>query len=157
MLKYKDIILDTFVEHKAGLINVDMETGKKINGIKKIDENSYKINGYTYYRAEDDKFVFISTGDKYYKLQKIDESEKDFAATAADLGIQEVISPMPGSVVKVLVNNNDKVEEGQPLIIIEAMKMETTIYAAIIGKVDDISVEDGEQIDSDKILMKVVK
>ena len=125
--------------------------------MKKIDDNYFKVAGEQFFRAEDDKYVYVSNGKAYFKFLKIDEEEQDFAASPDELGIQEVISPMPGSVVKVLVNNGDIVSEGDPLIIIEAMKMETSLYAALAGEVSELNVEDGEQIDSDRILMKVLK
>ncbi|MGL4705565.1 MAG: biotin/lipoyl-containing protein, partial [Enterococcus faecalis] len=49
----------------------------------------------------------------------------------------------------------DKVEKGQPLLITEAMKMETTIEARFAGTVDHIYVEEGEAISSGDLLLEV--
>jgi biotin carboxyl carrier protein len=156
-LKYNDIIFDSYVDKQAGLFNVEIEKGNKINGIKKIDRNFFKLSGKDYFRAEDEKFVYISTGDEYYKFEKLGESEKEYLAAALNADEQDVMSPMPGSVVKVPVNVGDKVSEGDPLIIVEAMKMETSLYASIDGIVSEINVESGEQVDTDKILIKIIK
>ncbi len=64
---------------------------------------------------------------------------------------------MPGSIVKVLVEKGQKVDEGDGLIIIEAMKMETTMYSSISGIVTEVNAKAGEQVDSDKVLLVVEK
>ena len=55
-------------------------------------------------------------------------------------------SPMPGRIVSTLVNIGDSVEEGQPLIVLEAMKMEHTIAANVAGEVVDIKCEAGDLV-----------
>jgi 3-methylcrotonyl-CoA carboxylase alpha subunit len=55
-------------------------------------------------------------------------------------------APMPGSVVSVLVKAGDKVAKGQPLIIMEAMKMEHTIVAPFDGKVEAVYFAAKEQV-----------
>ena len=53
---------------------------------------------------------------------------------------------MPGRIVSTLVNIGDSVEEGQPLIVLEAMKMEHTIAANVAGEVVDIKCEAGDLV-----------
>ena len=55
-------------------------------------------------------------------------------------------SPMPGKVLKVLVQEGDNVKEGDPLLILEAMKMEHTIKAQGEGTVKKIHCAEGEQV-----------
>ncbi|AQP53241.1 pyruvate carboxylase [Vagococcus penaei] len=62
---------------------------------------------------------------------------------------------MPGSVLDVLVEVGDDVVEGQPLLITEAMKMETTINASRTGKVQRIHVVAGEPIQSGDLLIEL--
>lgn len=62
---------------------------------------------------------------------------------------------MPGSVVKLLVQQGQSVEEGAPIIVVEAMKMEITLYSSISGVVTEINVEPGQQVDSDKTLVVI--
>jgi 3-methylcrotonyl-CoA carboxylase alpha subunit len=52
-----------------------------------------------------------------------------------DLGDAGLLAPMPGTLVKVLVHEGDEVAEGQPLVVLEAMKMEHTITAPYAGRV----------------------
>ena len=66
-----------------------------------------------------------------------------------------LIAPMPGKVVKVLVDMGQEVAAGAPLIVLEAMKMEHTVRAADAGTVRAIHVAVGEQVDSDRLLAVV--
>ena len=60
---------------------------------------------------------------------------------------------MPGTIVSVDVNVGDSVNEGQTLIILEAMKMENEIVAPHAGKVAAISVKKGDSVNSDDLLI----
>ena len=61
-------------------------------------------------------------------------------------------SPMPGSVWKVLAAQGDHVTKGQPLLIIEAMKMEHEIVAPVDGPLEELRVAEGDQVDAGSIL-----
>ena len=60
---------------------------------------------------------------------------------------------IPGKVVKILVKKGDVVEENQPLIVIEAMKMETNIVAKVAGKISSIEVKEGDMVTDKQLLM----
>ena len=63
-----------------------------------------------------------------------------------------LVAPMPGTVVKVLAAPGDAVTKGDPVVVIEAMKMEHTIGAAGDGTVAEILVEVGRQVDIDEVI-----
>ena len=63
------------------------------------------------------------------------------------LAAPEVDAPMPGKVLKVLVAEGQPVEHGDPLIVLEAMKMETTLYAESPAIVAKICVVPGQMVD----------
>lgn len=63
------------------------------------------------------------------------------------LAAPEVDAPMPGKVLKVLVAEGQPVEHGDPLIVLEAMKMETTLYAESPAIVAKICVVAGQMVD----------
>jgi len=67
----------------------------------------------------------------------------------------DVAPPMPGRVVKVLVAKDDRVKTGDPLLIIEAMKMESRVPAPIDGKVIGILVEEGENVKTDETVIQL--
>ena len=64
-------------------------------------------------------------------------------------------SPMPGTVVKVLVAEGDHVEKGQDLVVVEAMKMEIKISAPVAGTVKALAASEGAACDGGQILVEV--
>jgi len=65
------------------------------------------------------------------------------------------VSPMPGRVVRILVTVGTNVSAGQPMLTIEAMKMEHQIVAPHDGTVSEVYVQAGEQLDGGQPLLKV--
>ena len=65
----------------------------------------------------------------------------------------EVLAPMPGKIIDVLVNVGDKVNEDDELLILEAMKMENPVYATADGVVKEIKVKKDDTVDSDQLLI----
>jgi len=64
-------------------------------------------------------------------------------------------APMTGSVIDILVSVGQQVEEGDPVIIIEAMKMETEIRSSCNGIVQSIAISRGDAIRADQVLMTI--
>lgn len=73
---------------------------------------------------------------------------------AADNGAAtDVTSPVPGTVIKIVTNAGDRVTKGQPIMILEVMKMENPIPAPADGVVDKIAVHQGDQVVTGQLLM----
>ena len=66
------------------------------------------------------------------------------AATATEA--QPVLAQMPGKVLKILLNPGDAVNEGQAILVLEAMKMEVPVNAHAAGVVASIDVTIGQQV-----------
>jgi pyruvate carboxylase subunit B len=66
-----------------------------------------------------------------------------------------VTSPLPGNVVEVLVQKGDAVKEGQAVIAMEAMKMETELLANITGVVQDVYIAKGDRVTPGEILIEI--
>ncbi|MFI6789311.1 biotin carboxylase N-terminal domain-containing protein [Nonomuraea sp. NPDC050383] len=75
---------------------------------------------------------------------------------AAGSGDGVVRSPMPGTVLVVKAQVGDQVAEGQPLLIVEAMKMEHTVTAPHAGRVTELPAQAGRPVDMDAVLAVVV-
>ncbi len=75
------------------------------------------------------------------------------AATAAGSG--KVTVPMQGTIVKVLVEVGQSVAEGDPLVVLEAMKMENNVAADIAGTVTEVSVEPGASVTSGQLVVVI--
>jgi pyruvate carboxylase len=67
----------------------------------------------------------------------------------------EIGASIPGTIIKVLVKEGTEVKEGESLLVIEAMKMETNIVAASTGTVESVLVEEGQQVKTGELLMKL--
>ena len=64
-------------------------------------------------------------------------------------------APMPGVVINIKTKKGDKVEKGQPLVSLSAMKMETDVTAPCSGTVTHIEVTNGEQIEAGDLLVEI--
>ncbi|MBB3045560.1 acetyl/propionyl/methylcrotonyl-CoA carboxylase subunit alpha [Nocardioides soli] len=78
-----------------------------------------------------------------------------FGDHAADPGDGVIIAPMPGTVLDVRVAEGDRVEAGQVLLVLEAMKMELSLKAPFDGTVDGLAASTGSQVALGATLMEV--
>jgi len=67
-------------------------------------------------------------------------------------GRQQVLAPMPGKVVRILVQAGDKVEAGQGLLVVEAMKMQNEIRSPKGGTVERLHVKEGQPVNAGEVL-----
>jgi biotin carboxyl carrier protein len=67
-------------------------------------------------------------------------------------GRQQIIAPMPGKIVRLLVNVGDTVEAGQGLVVIEAMKMQNEIRSPKKGKVERLETKEGQLVNAGDLL-----
>jgi biotin carboxyl carrier protein len=67
-------------------------------------------------------------------------------------GRQQVVAPMPGKVVRLLVKAGDTVEAGQGLLVIEAMKMQNEIHSPKSGVVERLLAQEGQPVNAGEIL-----
>jgi biotin carboxyl carrier protein len=74
---------------------------------------------------------------------------------AGGTGPQRVVAPMPGKVVRVLVGPGDAVRARQPLVVVEAMKMENELRAARDGTVAEIHAREGTSVEAGALLVVI--
>jgi biotin carboxyl carrier protein len=67
-------------------------------------------------------------------------------------GRQQILAPMPGKIVRVLVQAGEKVETGQGLLVVEAMKMQNEIRSPKSGTVERLLVKEGQSVNAGEIL-----
>jgi biotin carboxyl carrier protein len=70
-------------------------------------------------------------------------------------GRQQVSAPMPGKVVRVLVRQGDRVEAGQGLLVVEAMKMQNEVRSPKTGVVERLLVAEGQAVNAGEALVWV--
>ena len=66
-----------------------------------------------------------------------------------------VVSPMPGTIVQLMAAQGDKVSKGQPILVLEAMKMENEITAAKDGVLSELRVAEGQTVAGGEILFTI--
>ncbi len=96
--------------------------------------------------------IHVSVDGHAWVFERVDESA---GGAAGGAGSGSVVAPMPGKVVKVLVTAGDAVTAGQPLAVVEAMKMETTLAAEVDGIVQAVHVETGSMVDAGAVLVEI--
>ena len=79
--------------------------------------------------------------------------EKMGMSVVAGAGSADIHAPMPGKVLQVLVAPGEHVEEGDPLLVLEAMKMENVIKAASSGKVSEVPALVGKAVEKGALLV----
>ncbi|MCX7977841.1 MAG: acetyl-CoA carboxylase biotin carboxyl carrier protein subunit [Bdellovibrionaceae bacterium] len=67
----------------------------------------------------------------------------------------EIHAPMPGKITKILASVGGAVQKGEPLIVMEAMKMEYTLKSEMDGRVQEIPVRVGDQVNLGALLVKL--
>ncbi len=77
----------------------------------------------------------------------------DASKAEAPAGGKKIVSPLPGSVIKVLVAEGQAVKKGDTLLTLESMKMENTIAAECDGTVKQVAVKAGQTVMQDDLLI----
>ena len=77
------------------------------------------------------------------------------APVAAAAGATKVTAPMPGTILGVNVKEGEAVKAGQPIFVLEAMKMESDITAPVNGTVRGITVRKGDAVEAGKLLCSI--
>lgn len=70
-------------------------------------------------------------------------------------GRQQIVAPMPGKVVRILVKSGDRVEAGQGLLVVEAMKMQNEIRSPKSGTVERVLAQEGQPVNAGEVLCEV--
>lgn len=118
-----------------------------------VDNRSFEVDVDV---AEDEYRVLVDG--RSYHIQLVDEKRMRLGGLQAGIqleGRQEVSVPMPGKVIAVLVSEGDRVEKGQGLVIVEAMKMENEVRSPIAGEVREIRVKAGDAAEAGAVLAVV--
>jgi pyruvate carboxylase subunit B len=92
-----------------------------------------------------------------FETEALDERTRSIrdlsAATAGPTGPAPIIAPMPGLIVRVNVSVGDRVEAGQGLVVMEAMKMENELRAIAPGTVRSVEVSPGTAVEKGALLV----
>lgn len=67
--------------------------------------------------------------------------------------LSEIVAPMPGVILDVQIKSGDEVTQGDPLLVLEAMKMENVIKSPINGKINSVEVRQGDSVEKNVLLV----
>ncbi|HVU21759.1 MAG TPA: acetyl/propionyl/methylcrotonyl-CoA carboxylase subunit alpha [Rhizomicrobium sp.] len=98
--------------------------------------------------------IAVMRGGETFTLKLFDPFE---AAEQGGEASDRVITPMPGKIIQVLVRAGDSVRRGQPLAMLEAMKMEHTLAAPADATVESVNVAQGDQVPAETVVVQFAK
>ena len=157
--KAGDQLLNVDIERRDGVYRVDVDGIRyQVDALKLegdffsvlMEGRSYEVSvearGDTYYVRHGASELLVTLSDPSRQARD--------AAAGAD-GPENIITMMPGKVVRLMAAEGESVEAGQGLIVVEAMKMENEIAASREGKVASIKVEPGQTVEGGAVLMVI--
>jgi pyruvate carboxylase len=109
-------------------------------------------------RSDGMRTVFFELNGQPREVEIRDKSIKDVAAArpkADSKKVGDVAAPIPGAISAIHVKQGQKVQKGDRLLILEAMKMQTTVYAPVTGTVVDVLVSARDNVEARDLLLSI--
>jgi len=105
----------------------------------------------------EERILLTKVGDVWWvhhagRVSKVSVVERGSSVLVGERGHT---APMPGKVLTVMVSEGESVDEGQSLIVMEAMKMEHRICANVAGTVASVHCSAGDQVDQGEVLVEI--
>jgi biotin carboxyl carrier protein len=133
---------------------------------QQVHADAVEINPHTLSLLLDGQSYEVHIAESTDGVLKLQTGSKEFIAEIVDprawrgrwhgaleaAGRQQVLAPMPGKVVRILVQAGDKVEAGQGLLVVEAMKMQNEICSPKGGTVERLHVKEGQPVNAGEVL-----
>ena len=132
------------------VIAIDLKTGADGRAWLTVGDRHVEVVIAT--RGDD---VFVHVDGEAYQLRYQHPLDR-LAAQSGGSAEDHIRAPMPGSIVAVQVKAGDAVSKGQLLLVMESMKMETTIVAPRDGVIEAVSYEKGQTFDRDALLLSLL-
>jgi len=118
-----------------------------------VEEHAFEVGGRVVRavvaRARDR--VLVALAGRVYVFESGEEARQ----AAAGVGSGTVVAPMPGKVLAVLVAPGERVAIGQPVVVLEAMKMESTLTADVAGSVRTVGAVAGATVAGGDVLVEI--
>jgi biotin carboxyl carrier protein len=140
------------IDGTAVTVSLEQAEGSRVRGLI-VDGRSYRI---VPDRTGRGRWRLVLPGSSV-SADVVDERTRAIremaGAGAGPVGPAPIVAPMPGMVVKVEVSEGDRVQAGQGIAIVEAMKMENELRASAAGVVHRVHVRQGEAVEKDQVLV----
>lgn len=147
-------------EAEIGVRKIDKEAqaaavAPTVTGNRKPSEYTVTVDGKDYFMAFEGNMATINGKAFRVDIKSAESSKSGPEEGGPATEVTSVTSQMPGAVFKVLVSTGDQVTEGQPVLILEAMKMEMEVPAPITGTIASVNVAVGEQVTTGQLLAAI--
>ncbi len=103
----------------------------------------------------DGETVHVWAAGRTHALQKVDRRTRRTAVAAAAIAKDEIVAPMPGTILKISVNAGSSFAANESILVMESMKMEMSLSSPAAGRVKEIRCRVGELVNLGAVLAKL--
>lgn len=156
--KIQDQIYKITLEKEEGQLQAEIEGNTVPVDFVKLENNLYSLlvdgKSMTVGVVRKGRKIQVFIDGDLYELEAVSEREQRKTSHIIS-GVQEIKSPMPSRVVKILKGEGDEVAADEGVIVVEAMKMESELKSPIAGQIKNIMVKEGDAVESGTVLLVV--
>jgi len=157
--RFRDKIYRTEIEEGKKSAEIEIDGKRFPVEFQRVEEHFYSamLDGRSYEVGvlRRGKKVEVFIGGDLYEFEVTSERGVGREGEGLISGIQQVTSPMPSRVVKLLKKEGEGVEEGEGVVVVEAMKMESELKSFIRGKVKEVKVKEGDAVEGGTVLLMI--
>ena len=155
------LVLDD-VEYPVLIDGETIAVNGRLFAVEVTDDDTVLVDGIAYDVSLQDEAAII--GGERHTVQvsglKVPTAASISAPGSAispttEAGSGAVVAIMPGQIIRVMVEVGQQVEEGEPVCVLEAMKMENELHARQTGTVQIIHVTPGDDVEKDQVLVEI--
>jgi len=151
------------VIEKDGVLEISDGKRTKIVDLKQLDNNHFSLiidNQSSLIEARrGDREIRVVINQNEYIVPVLSERKKIEAEILGGTENvdtkREILAPMPGLILKIEVEEGQAIQAGQPLVIMEAMKMENEIRSQIEGKIQEVLIKENQKVEKNDLLLKI--
>ena len=143
------------IEIAGSRLRYEREDGAVVESEFSLAGSSVLLNGRSY-RVSRGAGQEVTVGGRLFSMEVFDPRDlRPGQGATANHGRQEIAASMPGKVIRVLVTAGDTVEEGQDLVVVEAMKMQNEMKSPKAGRVAEVRARPDATVGAGEILVVV--
>ncbi|BBB31726.1 conserved hypothetical protein [Thermotomaculum hydrothermale] len=147
---------DANIEKRDNRFEVEFEGKKFIADFEPLSEKDGNliVDGKSYHVIFTNNSVYVNG--VHFDIETIDPLKKELLkSTMLEKDEGAIVTSMPGNVKRVLVQEGEEVEAGQPVVVLEAMKMENELEAPKSGVVKKVNVKENTPVEANTVLVEI--